>query len=125
MIESMLPLILILLGFYIWQNALRARDRARVLSHNLCARVGVQLLDQTVALKRLRIQRIPGEGLRVRRCYGFELSTDGQDRLRGSLDLLDGEMVAYDLPSTPNSAVVVTENSASNVIELRPSRTVH
>lgn len=125
MIESMLPLILILLGLYVWQNALRARDRARILSHSLCARMGVQLLDQTVALKRLRIQRIPGEGLRVRRCYGFELSTDGQDRLRGSLDLLDGEMVAYDLPNAGNLAAPVTENSASNVIELRPSRTLH
>jgi Protein of unknown function (DUF3301) len=125
MIESMLPLILILLAIYIWQNALRARDRARVLSHNLCARVGVQLLDQTVALKRLRLQRIPGEGLRLRRCYGFDVSTDGQDRLRGSLDLLDGEMVAYDLPTPETSAVSVHQNSTNNVIELRPSRTLH
>ena len=121
----MLPLILILLAIYIWQNALRARDRARVLSHNLCARVGVQLLDQTVALKRLRLQRIPGEGLRLRRCYGFDVSTDGQDRLRGSLDLLDGEMVAYDLPTPETPAVSVHQNSANNVIELRPSRTLH
>ena len=121
----MLPLILVLLAIYVWQNALRARELARVLSHNLCARVGVQLLDQTVALRRLRLQRIPGEGLRLRRCYGFEVSTDGHDRLRGSLDLLDGEMVAYDLPPTGVPQERITENSQGNVIELRPSRTLH
>ncbi|HEX6834378.1 MAG TPA: DUF3301 domain-containing protein [Rudaea sp.] len=129
MVESMLPLILVLLGFYIWQNALRARELARALSHELCVRAGVQLLDQTVSLRRLRLQRIPGEGLRLRRCYVFEISTEGHDRRRGSLDLLDGEMVAYDLP-VPTAVAAPGGNSAdsapaSNVIELRPSRTVH
>ena len=122
MIESLLPLLLILIALYVWHDVLRARERARLLAHDLCARAGVQLLDQTVALRRLRLQRVPHRGVLVRRCYGFDFSTDGVDRRRGSLDLLDGDIAAYDLPhaTTPEPA------RGGNVIELRPrERTLH
>jgi hypothetical protein len=126
MIESLLPLLLILAGAYAWQNALRARERARASAHDLCARVGVQLLDQTVALRRLRLQRIPGRGMAVRRCYGFEFSRDGIDRWRGSLDLLDGEIAAYDIPGVELEATPTASGHSANVIELRPrERTLH
>lgn len=124
MIESLLPLLLILIALYVWHDVLRARELARVLALDLCARGGVQLLDQTVALRRLRLQRVPHRGVLVRRCYGFEFSTDGSDRRRGSLDLLDGEIVAWDLPplGTPDAEAART----GNVIELRPhERTLH
>jgi hypothetical protein len=120
MYETLLPLLLILAGFYFWHNALRARERARELSRALCSRARVQLLDQTVALRRIRLCRIPGHGLHVLRCYSFELSTDGNDRRHGSLDMLDGEIIAYDLPAD----VDTTAPAQGNVIELRPSRTL-
>jgi len=126
MIESLLPLLLILAGAYAWQNALRARERARTLAHELCTRVGVQLLDQTVALRRLRLQRIPGRGLGVRRCYGFEFSRDGIDRWRGSLDLLEDEIAAYDIPGVELEATPTASGRSGNVIELRPrERSLH
>jgi hypothetical protein len=121
MYETLLPPLLILAGFYFWHNALRARERARALSHALCARAGVQLLDQTVALRRVRLRRIPGRGLHVLRCYGFDVSTDGNDRRHGSLDMLDGDVASYDLPI--DEATLAP--TSGNVIELRPSRTVH
>jgi len=121
MYETLLPPLLILAGFYFWHNALRARERARELSRALCSRAGVQLLDQTVSLRRVSLRRIPGHGLRVLRCYGFEVSTDGHDRHRGSLDLLDSEVASYDLPVQEASQVP----AQGNVIELRPSRTLH
>jgi hypothetical protein len=67
MLESLLPLVLVLAAFWLWQNALRARERARELARGLCARAGVQLLDETVAVQRLRLRRVPGEGLRLER----------------------------------------------------------
>jgi hypothetical protein len=117
MAESLLPLILVLAALHAWQSALRTRERARDLGHALCARAGVQLLDQSVALRRLRLRRLPGHGWRVWRCYGFEISSDGSDRLRGSLDLVGGEMVAYDLPL---AAAAARNEASANVIELRP-----
>lgn len=121
MYETLLPPLLILAAFYFWHNALRARERARALGHTLCSRAGLQLLDQTVALRRVRVQRIPGHSLRLLRCYGFDVSTDGNDRRHGSLDMIDGEITSYDLPVHE-----ATQASASgNVIELRPSQSVH
>jgi hypothetical protein len=119
MYETLLPPLLILAAFYVWHNALRARERARALAAGLCARAGLQLLDQTVALRRVRLRRIPGEGLRVLRCYGFDVSVDGDDRRQGSLDLLDGDVISYDLPVHETTQAP----ARGNVIEIRP--TVH
>lgn len=121
MTESLLPVILILLAFWIWQNALRARERARELARALCARAGVQLLDQTVSLRRLRLRRIPGAGLGLLRCYGFEVSVEGHDRRPGSLDLFDGDAIGWDLPS-----IEVGSNAAcGNVIPMPTRPSVH
>lgn len=120
MLESLLPMVLVLAAFWLWQNALRARERARELARGLCARAGLQLLDETVAVRRVRLRRVPGEGLRLERCYGFEVSRDGADRRCGSLNLLDDEMVSWDLPVDESATA-----STGNVIELRPTRTLH
>jgi Protein of unknown function (DUF3301) len=104
MIESLLPLLLLLAGFHLWQNALRARELARALGRELCNSARVQLLDQTVALQRLKLIWIPAHGPRVRRDYGFEFSTDGQDRQRGSLSMLGERLLAHNLP-TPGPAI--------------------
>jgi hypothetical protein len=118
MYETLLPPLLLLAAFYFWHNALRARERARYLAHALCARVGLQLLDQTVALRRVRLRRIPGEGLRLLRCYRFDVSTDGNDRRDGSLDMIDGDVISYDLPANASAPT----QASGNVIELRPTR---
>src|SRR6478609_6740079 len=83
MFGPMLLLLLILAGAYAWQNALRARERARELGSDLCMQANVQLLDQTVALQRMRLIRGP-RGLRLRRDYRFDFSIDGQ-----AIDALD------------------------------------
>lgn len=124
MLQTLLPLILILSGFYLWQSALKAREQARAISHALCARAGVQLLDQTVALQRLGIARGTDGWLHLRRRYRFELSLDGQDRHQGSLEILDGVLLSHSLPMLPEAAPAAVI-SGSNVIELRPSPRSH
>jgi hypothetical protein len=114
MLETLLPPLLILLGIYVWHAALKAREQARALSHALCARAHVQLLDQTVSLQRLGIARGNDGRLHLRRRYRFELSTDGVDRHSGTLEILDGELLAHTLPVNDAATGVV-----SNVIELR------
>jgi hypothetical protein len=114
MIESLLPLLLVLAGFYLWQNALRARELARILSRDLCTHAHVQLLDQTVALQRLKLVRVPVRGLLLRRDYGFEFSVDGKDRHRGTLSVIDGRLVVHNLAVEMQAAPQV----ASNVVPL-------
>jgi hypothetical protein len=117
MIETMLPLVLILLGFYAWQATLKAREQARAISHALCAQARVQLLDQTVALQRLGVARGADGWLHLRRRYRFELSTDGTDRHQGMLELLDGVLLSHSMPFSEHAPAA----PESNVIELRPS----
>jgi hypothetical protein len=114
MVESLLPLLLILAGFYLWQNALRARELARNLSRELCARANVQLLDQTVALQRLKLVRIRSRGVYLRRDYGFEFSIDGKDRQRGSLSIIDGRLLVHSLAAVAAAA----QPADSNVVAL-------
>jgi hypothetical protein len=123
MIESLLPLLLVLAGFYVWQNALRARELARIFSRDLCSQARVQLLDQTVALQRLKLVRVAGRGLLLRRDYSFEFSVDGRDRHRGSLSILDGSVLVHNL-ALPAAALA---ESASNVVmlPLPPDATRH
>ena len=123
MLETLLPLILILLGFYLWQSALKAREQARAISHELCARARVQLLDQTVALQRLGIARGADGWLHVRRRYRFELSIDGVDRHQGTLELLDGVLLSHSMPMA--AAEAAAPILTTNVIELRPPSRIH
>jgi hypothetical protein len=114
MLGTLFCLTLLLIALYAWQNALRARDQARALGHELCARSGVQLLDQSVSLSGLRLVRNDEGNLRLHRSYAFEVSVDGHDRHRGGLQMLDGRLLSWSLPVTP------AQPSAplSNVIEL-------
>jgi len=116
MIESLLPLLLILAGFYVWQGALRARELARTLSRELCAEAHVQLLDQTVALHKMRLVREQGHGLLPRRDYGFEFSVDGKDRHRGLLSVIDGRLLAHNMSLAAPPAI----EAAGNVVPLPP-----
>jgi hypothetical protein len=110
MFESMLLLIVLLACAYVWQNALRARELARALCHDLCVRANVQLLDQTVALQRLRLMRGPPGPVVLRRDYRFDFSVDGRDRHRGTLSLLDGRVQSHSLPIVDHSIEVEGSN---------------
>ena len=79
MLGTWLFLLAIALALWLWMDALSARERAIAFGRGLCRDAGVQLLDQTVSMTRVRIQRVDGLPTLVRR-YTFEISLDGSDR---------------------------------------------
>ncbi|MBL8300242.1 MAG: DUF3301 domain-containing protein [Rhodanobacteraceae bacterium] len=93
-------LLLMLLGAaaLIWQSALRARDHAVQASRDLCARAGVQLLDQSVRLHRIALVRQRSGRLVMRRHYSFDVSTDGTNRHPGSLQFDGTRLENFSLP---------------------------
>lgn len=97
MIGTWLFLFAIALAVWAWMDILRARELAIGHSRALCRDAGVQLLDQTVSLKRLAIARRNGLPTIVRR-YVFEVSVDGHDRHRCHLDLAGQRLEAWSLP---------------------------
>ena len=124
MTDTLLPLILVLLVFYLWQAALKAREQARELGRALCAQAQVQLLDQTVALQRVRFARGDDGWLHLRRRYRFELSMDGADRHQGSLDMFEGRLLSWSLPVAANAAAAADalEPDRGKVIAFPESR---
>ncbi len=81
MIGTWISLLVIAAVVWGWMDALNAREYAIRHGRALCQEAGVQLLDQTVSLKRVRIGRRDGLPAFVRR-YAFEVSLDGSDRHR-------------------------------------------
>lgn len=100
MLNSILPLLLLILFAWIWFNELKAHESACRLSRELCHNLGWQLLDYTVSLRRIVLRRNGQNQWRIRRSYDFELSTDGTDRHSASLNLFDGALHSYSLPTT-------------------------
>ncbi|KAA6184053.1 DUF3301 domain-containing protein [Thiohalocapsa marina] len=84
--ENLIANLLLLLLGWAWLDALRAREMAIGLARRACAKSGVQLLDQAVALRRLSL-RWTRQGVRVHRRYRFEFSEEGIGRRQGHVIL--------------------------------------
>lgn len=72
-----------------WWRARGFKSLALHLASQRCRLLEVQLLDQSVEMKKIRFQRGSNGVLQLRRIYGFEFSSTGIDRYRGIL-VLDG-----------------------------------
>jgi hypothetical protein len=94
---SLIVLVLAAAIAWSWLEAWRAREQAVQFGHVLCRKAGLQLLDQSVALRRLRVQLGRGRPC-LRRRYAFEVSTDGSDRHHAHLDLAGRELADWSLP---------------------------
>jgi hypothetical protein len=109
MLGTWISLLLIALTIWAWMDALHARELAVRHGGELCREAGVQLLDQTVSLKRWRVARRDGLPAVVRR-YGFEVSLDGSDRHRGHLDMNGQRLESWSLPLGENAAAAARPN---------------
>ena len=97
---------LIALGVWFWLDSLRAREFALQRCRRFCAQNHVQLLDQSVHVRKVFPARFDGR-IGLRRFYAFEFSINGEDRYNGVavefknrieyLSLLhpDGEIIEY------------------------------
>jgi len=95
------PLILMILagiGFVLWTTARAAAERAEHIGRNACDAAGVQLLDQTVHARGIRIRRGDDGRLGFERSFRFEYSEAGDDRHLGHLVLRGDQLVAFSGP---------------------------
>jgi hypothetical protein len=82
---QLLVIALILLIVYLWWDARRSYQVAMRVCRAACARAEVQLLDETVALRRLRLCRGAGGQMQLCREYRFEFTQTGAARYPGWL----------------------------------------
>lgn len=80
-----------------WQSALHAREHALRICRQACEETGVQMLDQTVRVARLRLGRGEDGRVHFRRWYEFEFSLNGADRYRGVVVMLGLRVEGMDM----------------------------
>ncbi|HEY9513385.1 MAG TPA: DUF3301 domain-containing protein [Rhodanobacter sp.] len=92
-------LVLLALGTTVgvWLKLSTARERAVREARAQCLQHGLQLLDETVGLRGIRLRRVNGLR-RVERCYYFEVSIDGHDREPGRLWMIGSALSSLSLP---------------------------
>jgi len=90
---------LAVLGFlaWLWYDSLNAREAGMREARAACAEEDLQLLDDTVAIRSLRLARDDDGRLRLQRVYGFEFSDTGDNRRQGSVTLLGHEVVMLNI----------------------------
>lgn len=92
--------LLLVLGAMVaaWMELARARELAVVTARKHCELQGLQLLDDTVGLRSLRLRTINGNrGLE--RSYTFEVSIDGDDRESGRIWMQGRRVTGLSLPT--------------------------
>lgn len=137
-LHDLLLLLALIAAMALWLKLSHARERAAAEARMQCERYGVQLLDETVGLRALRLRHASGR-LRLERCYGFEVSIDGADREQASLWMLGDTLSELRLPTVvlappertdsgtmsrhePAAEPAEETHSGGNVIPLRPRR---
>jgi hypothetical protein len=81
-----------LLAWY-WIDRMRSQELARAAGKKACKFAGVQLLDDTVELTRLRIRRDHAGQPRFYREFRFEFTDDGDVRYRGAIAMLGQQVL--------------------------------
>ncbi|HEV2539631.1 MAG TPA: DUF3301 domain-containing protein [Frateuria sp.] len=116
----------------LWFKSTRARERAVDEARRQCLQHDLQLLDETVGLRSLRLRRVDGRR-QLEVGYGFEVSVQGDDRQEGRLWMRGDRLARVSLPGIGGTARDTTEPAApaagpqlperpGNVVPLRPRR---
>lgn len=95
--SELLLLLAIAAAGWLWWDGNRAREIAREAGRAACARSGMQFLDDTVALRRLRPTRDGDGRLVFARDYGFEFTRYGERRWRGEVRMVGPVVTGVEL----------------------------
>lgn len=81
----------------LWWQGHAVKDLALKATRDYCESMGVQLLDDGLALRRLWVQRNASGTLCLRRTYAFEFTTTGEQRYHGTATMLGRRLDAVQL----------------------------
>lgn len=95
---------LLVLAIAYWWRALATREVALKAARRKCEHLGLQLLDDTVALRGIWIKRDTRGRHRLWRAYVFEFSVTGGERYQGRVIMLSDRVEQIDLPAHVDQA---------------------
>ena len=91
-------LLIVILGIaWIWWDSRGVAEQATVAARAYCSNAGVLFLNDTVAWKKLRLQRNKQGRLQFQRTYFFEFSSDMQQRYQGEIIMLGKRVMSIKL----------------------------
>lgn len=107
MFEKEFLIILLLLGIagWFWADSMRAREVAVRYCKQMCDKEGWEFLDQTVVMQKMWIRRNGRGRLQWRRVYAFDYSTNGGDRLVGTVVMLGSTVLQLNMLSREDFTV--------------------
>lgn len=88
--------VLACLGWF-WFDSLGAREAGVLAVRKACRAENLQLLDETIALRCMRLRRNEEGRMILQRIYDFEYSDTGDDRHRGSVHLSGAKITLIDI----------------------------
>ncbi|MCK4863930.1 MAG: DUF3301 domain-containing protein [Gammaproteobacteria bacterium] len=83
--------------FLYWLDSIRAKEIATARSREACKKVLVEFLDETVAIKKVRLRRNSSGRLNFYREYQFEFTSTGEYRYKGIVKLLGKYLVDIEM----------------------------
>lgn len=89
---------------WLWFDGTAAREAGVAAVRKACLADGLQLLDETIAIRSLRLKRCVDGRLGLYRIYEFEYSQTGDDRRRGSIHLFGRTPAIINVGAPPTSA---------------------
>ncbi|MEI7429602.1 MAG: DUF3301 domain-containing protein [Betaproteobacteria bacterium] len=103
-----LGLLFLALVGWLWYDSLNVREAAVVAAKAACHSENLLLLDDTVAILKISLERDSEGVMCLRRVYGFEFSDTGNDRSSGSLVLLGNcvLVINLNLPETQEPKIL-------------------
>ena len=96
MSNSLGLLVVVLLAYYWWHSGdFKALALSSAAKH--CEQFGLQLLDQSMVIKGLWLEKNDRGSISVRRRYQFEFSSTGEQRYLGLLVMLGTRVTSIDI----------------------------
>lgn len=96
-LQSVFWLALIVTGVFYWRGALLVKERAFVAAQKRCTEMEVQLLDESIYLRRLWFKRNEQGRLSLWRAFYFEFTVSGADRYFGRVIMLGSRITQVEL----------------------------
>jgi len=103
--ESIFLLALLGFGAWFWFDTQHSQEMAKSIAKEVCVQLHLQLLDDTIALVRVRLKRKKNGKLSLQRTYQFEFYDRGDKRLQGTIIMLGISLEMLELPGYMNRTI--------------------
>jgi len=97
-LKSLALTALVIAVIWYWLKSRELKDLALIAARGYCRDLSLNLLDETVVLRSVRLQRNEYGGLSLRRRYGFDFTATGEERYQGEVILLGRRLESVKLP---------------------------